>query len=196
MKIKTNIVILYHSESGHTKKLALAIAQGAKQNNTTVNVFDVANLLDLDWTTIDAADGIIFGSPTFMGCVSAPFKKFMDETGNFWTDQKWSDKLAAGFTIGSALSGDKLNTLIQLNIFACQHGMIWVGQNQLGSLYTNDNQRINESGSWLGLMGTSSRDKSELVHDGDIKTAVFFGERMAKITSIFKKGKIFQENKL
>jgi NAD(P)H dehydrogenase (quinone) len=64
-----------------------------------------------------------------------------------------------------------------------QHGMIWVGQDQLGSIYTKDGLGINESGSWIGLMATSNPDKSKLIYEGDKKTAIIFGERIANIAN-------------
>lgn len=38
----------------------------------------------------------------------------------------WRDKVAAGFTNSGSKSGDKVNTLISLAIFAAQHHMHWV----------------------------------------------------------------------
>ena len=115
-----------------------------------------------------------------MGSVSGLFKSFMDETGNFWIEQKWADKIAAGFTVGASPSGDKLNSLIQMSVFAAQHGMIWVGQNHVGSKHTKDNLRINDSGSWLGLMAQSDKDKAQLISAYDKKTANIFGKRIAR----------------
>jgi multimeric flavodoxin WrbA len=62
-----------------------------------------------------------------MGNVSAAFKKFMDDSSKSWFTRKWVDKVGAGFTNSASQSGDKLNTLQTLAIFAAQHGMIWVG---------------------------------------------------------------------
>ncbi len=40
-----------------------------------------------------------------MGSVSGPFKTFMDASSRVWLEQKWKDKLAAGFTISGSFSG-------------------------------------------------------------------------------------------
>jgi len=45
----------------------------------------------------------------------------------YWLEQRWKDKIAAGFTNSASQSGDKLSTLLQLTVFAMQMGMIWVG---------------------------------------------------------------------
>ena len=51
---------------------------------------------------LDAADAIIFGSPTYMGGVSADFAKFKDWTAARWMEGMWRDKLAAGFTVSAS----------------------------------------------------------------------------------------------
>ena len=83
--------------------------------------------IDRHWADLEKADAIIFGSPTYMGSASAPFKAFMDASSKVWAAQGWKDKIAAGFTNSASQSGDKLATLQQLAIFAAQHGMMWVG---------------------------------------------------------------------
>jgi NAD(P)H dehydrogenase (quinone) len=44
-----------------------------------------------------------------------------------WFEQRWKDKIAAGFTNSASQSGDKLNVLTDLSIFAAQLSMIWIG---------------------------------------------------------------------
>ncbi len=53
-----------------------------------------------------------------MGSASAQFKAFMDASSKVWYTRDWKDKIAAGFTTSASQSGDKLNTLIQLAVFA------------------------------------------------------------------------------
>ena len=103
---------------------------------------------------LSTADAIVFGCPTYMGSVSAPFKTFMDSTNAVWALQGWRDKLAAAFTHSAAPSGDKLGTLVQLAVFAAQHGMIWVGLG-LPPTYAgieSDPTDVNRLGSHLGAM--------------------------------------------
>ncbi len=176
------IAIVYSTRRGNTQKLSQYIKIGIQQSkNTSVSVFNVADFKEEDWQTLHQMDAIIFGSPTYMGNVSAVFKGFIDESSHFWINQLWADKIAAGFTIGNSPSGDNLNTLNSLSLFAAQHGMIWVGQNQVGSLYTKDDKHINEAGSWLGLMATSDPDNPGSIRKGDQETAKLFGQRIADI---------------
>ena len=121
----SKIVIVYHSGYGHTAAVAKAVARGAAGvADTTAQLVSVDDIAK-HWADLDEADAIIFGSPTYMGGVSAPFKSFMDASAKVWFVQGWKDKLAAGFTHSGSQNGDKFNTVTQLFTFAKQHGMIW-----------------------------------------------------------------------
>ena len=123
----SKIVIVYHSGYGHTAAVAKAVARGAAGvADTTAQLVSVDDIAK-HWADLDEADAIIFGSPTYMGGVSAPFKSFMDASAKVWFVQGWKDKLAAGFTHSGSQNGDKFNTVTQLFTFAMQHGMIWAG---------------------------------------------------------------------
>ena len=175
------IAIPYHSGSGHTARLAAIMAEAINSlDNVEATLMLVDPLDTVDWDILQAADAIIFGSPTYMGNVSGPMKCFMDATGEIWLDQPWVDKIAAGFTVGTSPSGDKLNSLIQMAVFAAQHGMVWVGQNHVGSKHGDDDARLNDGGAWLGLMATSDEDKAKLIPEHDAETARLFAHRVVQ----------------
>lgn len=180
------IAIIFHSAKGHTRELARAVYLGAS-NVASVHcaMVEIMSGNENSRAVLMEADAIIFGSPTYMGTVSATFKQFMDLSGDFWLEQPWKNKIAAGFTSATSPSGDKLGTLSALMLFAMQHGMIWVGQEQLGSIHTGDGLGLNEAGSWLGLMAQSNPDKSKMIFEGDRRTAILFGERIATLTARF-----------
>jgi len=178
-----SIVIPYYTGKGHTKKIAEFISKGALEvPNISCELIEIIDLNYFPWERLHSVDAIIFGSPTYMGSVAGLFKVFMDETANFWIEQKWSNKIAAGFTVGTSDSGDKLNSLVQMAVFAAQHGMIWVGQNHVGSMHTKDGLSINEAGSWLGMMAKSDKDKTKLISESDERTSIIFGKRVAEAT--------------
>lgn len=127
-----SIVIASHSGYGHTAQIATAVADGARSAaGTRVHHVDVASLSDADWELMDAADAIIFGTPTYMGTASGAFHAFAEASSKRWMTRAWSDKLAAGFTNSGSMSGDKLHTLQYLSLLAAQHGMLWVSLNLL-----------------------------------------------------------------
>ena len=70
------IAVVYHSGSGHTFKQAEAIADGS--DGVLINIGQDGNITDQEWTILNQAHAIIFGSPTYMGTVSWQFKKFTD----------------------------------------------------------------------------------------------------------------------
>lgn len=190
----TSIAIVYHSGYGHTEKVAESIARGVISTGAQAHVLHVERLTDADWKTLDAADAIIFGSPTYMSGVSGPFKMFLDKAGSRWLKQAWKDKLAAGFTNSGSLCGDKLCTLQQLMHNALQHGMIWVGQAEMppqskGTEGPSINS-VNRLGSAAGLMTQSNNDSPEITPPaGDHETARLFGIRVAAITIQFMRGR-------
>ena len=181
----TLIAIIYHSGYGHTARQAEAVATGAltvaDTNIALVKVEDV----DQHWSTLEQSDAIIFGSPTYMGSASAPFKAFMDASSKAWAGQKWKDKFAAGFTNSASQSGDKLNTLQQLAVFAAQHGMIWIGLGLMPGNNTSNSSPndLNRLGSYLGAMAQSNADQGPEFGPtaADLKTAEILGSRVANI---------------
>ncbi len=78
----------YHSGFGHTALLADTVAAGSREAGADVTVIAVDRMTDVDWEILDAADGIVFGSATYMGNVSAGFQTFAEQTGrrclNHW----------------------------------------------------------------------------------------------------------------
>lgn len=176
-----NIAVVFHSGYGHTQRLAQAVAEGAKANLYAIDA--EGNLPEAAWAALDAADAIVFGSPTYMGMVSWQFKKFADASSKPWFGQKWRDKLFAGFTNSATMNGDKHSTLHYLITLAMQHGGIWAG---MGILPANNKAAtrndINYVGSFAGAMSTSPVDASvDEMLPGDLATARQFGERIAKL---------------
>lgn len=167
----TQIAVVYHSGYGHTERVAEFVAKGA--NAQLIPIDADGNLSEADWTQLDAADAIIFGSPTYMGMVSWQFKKFADATSKKWFTSAWKDKVAGGFTISASPSGDKLSTLQYFITLAMQNGMVWVGQPAL-----NDGT-VNRLGSYSGLMAqVGPTSPAADIPQSDLDTAVAYGQRI------------------
>jgi len=180
------IAIVYHSGYGHTAKQAEGVARGALSVAGATAALVKVEDIDRHWADLEKADAIVFGSPTYMGSASAPFKAFMDASSKVWFSQGWKDKLAAGFTNSSSQSGDKLATLQQFAVFAAQHGMIWIG---LGLMPGNNSSAggiddLNRLGSFLGAMAQSNADQGpeQGPTPADLKTAEHLGRRVAEAT--------------
>jgi len=187
------IAIAYHSGFGHTLRQAEAVAAGAGSvAGAEAKLFAVDALNEAGWAELEAASAIIFGSPTYMGSASAKFKEFMDASSKPWQARAWKDKVAAGFTTSASQSGDKLNTLFQLMVFANQHGMIWVGMDIMPG---NNNSKgsvddLNRLGSFSGAMAQANADQgAEAMLDSDLKTAEHLGARVAETALAFARGR-------
>jgi NAD(P)H dehydrogenase (quinone) len=185
------ISIVYHSGYGHTEKVAKHVLEGINSvAQIESHLLKADALTEKDWETLDKSDAIIFGSPTYMGGVSGPFKMFLDQTSQRWFNSKWKNKIAAGFTNSSSYSGDKLATLQQMMIVAMQHGMLWVGLDVSGPQKKGTEVpsvlEHNRIGSYSGLMTQSNNDSPEITPpQGDLETAKLFGIRVAEITKKF-----------
>jgi NAD(P)H dehydrogenase (quinone) len=181
------IVIIYHSGFGHTKVVAERIAQGSKRILPDVLLFTIKEASE-QFSVLQQADTIVFGSPTYFGTVSAEFKQFMERTASTWAKQGWKNKLAAGFTNSSSTNGDKLSTLITIALFAAQHSMIWI---PLGLMpkYDDDGKQLpehNGMASYLGLMTLSDNAHDRFNEPSDLVSAELFGERIATLTKQVK----------
>lgn len=177
------IAIIYHSARGHTEYLARQIATGARTvENVDVHLV-LAESMAVHPEDLLAYDAFIFGSPTYLGGVSAPFKSFMDATGGLWRVQALKDRFAAGFTVSSLPAGDKQSTLSSMFTFCMQHGMIWIGnpilpEQHAGALYE---EAANRLGSWSGFMAQAGHgSEADAFVPGDVKTAHMFGSHFAR----------------
>jgi multimeric flavodoxin WrbA len=182
-----DIVVVYHSGYGHTQRMAQAVAQGAAARLLAIDA--EGNLPADGWDQLKAADGIVFGSPTYMGSVSWQFKKFADASSRPWYAQEWKDKIAAGFTTSAGMSGDKFNVLVTLFTLAMQHGMVWVSQGLMPS-NTRAARRddVNYLVSYSGAIAQSPSDAgADAMAPGDLETARLFGERVAAAVERWKK---------
>jgi len=189
----TKIAIAFHSGYGHTKRQAEAVRAGAASvAGVEAELYAVDALTEAHWDELDAADAIVFGAPTYMGSASAKFKEFMDASSKRWFTQAWKDKLAAGFTTSASQSGDKLSTLLQMMVFANQHGMLWSG---LGLMPGNNHSKgslddLNRLGGFTGAMAQANADQgAEAMRDSDLKTAEHLGARVAETAAVLRRGR-------
>jgi NAD(P)H dehydrogenase (quinone) len=179
----TFVAVVYHSGFGHTAAQARAVCEGVLEVEGVESRMIFAEEASEDPSILDSADAMILGCPTYMGSASAQFKQFMDATSGIWLAQGWKDRLAAGFTNSGGRSGDKLNTLLQLMVFAMQHGMVWVG---LGlpdghNASTTSDDNLNRLGAYAGAMAQSNVDQG--LHgmlESDVETARALGRRVAR----------------
>lgn len=142
------IAVIYYSATGHTYRLAEALASGAADAGGEVRLRQVhelapataiasnpawqahaaetatiaeASLEDLEW-----ADGLAFGAPTRYGMVAAQLKQFLDLTGPLWQQGKLADKVVTSFTGASTAHGGHETTLLSLSAVFAHWGSVIV----------------------------------------------------------------------
>lgn len=191
------VAVVFQSTGGHTASLAAEVARGIELGGATPGLHEIrgADVLEGRWNNpaimaeLARADGIVFGCATYMGSASAIMKAFLEKAFEPWMVQGWKDKTAGGFTNSASQSGDKLSTLLQLQVFAAQMGMIWIG---LGDPPANNwsggtRNDLNRLGSFVGVMGQSDGDGPQETNpsEGDRLTARRYGKRIALVTRKF-----------
>lgn len=194
--VAVRVAIVYHTGYGHTGRQAQAVADG-------VTAIDGAEALLLPveeaprrWTDINASSAIIFGAPTYMGAASAQFKAFQDATSSavMAAGYLWRNKIAAGFTNSGAQAGDKLSTLIQMALFAAQHGMHWVNLDlpPANNSSFGSQEDLNRLGFWLGAGAQSNTDAGPDIAppESDLATARRLGSRVAAVALQMRRGEV------
>jgi len=76
----TKILILYHSQSGHTRRMAESVARGAASIDQVKIVLKTAS--DATLHDLLECDGIAIGSPEYFGYMAGMIKDFFDRTYN------------------------------------------------------------------------------------------------------------------
>jgi NAD(P)H dehydrogenase (quinone) len=116
------ILVVYHSRTGNTAKMAEGVAQGARSAGA-----DVAVKKSIDTTLDDllSADGIIIGSPTYYGLMAAEIKQLFDRSSE--VRGRLEDKVGAAFTSSASIEGGNQTTLLSILQAMLIHAMIVVG---------------------------------------------------------------------
>ncbi|MGB9887206.1 MAG: flavodoxin family protein [Moorellales bacterium] len=69
------ILVVYHSQTGNTRKMAEAVAQGAEQAGAAVFLKPSG---EADLTDLLACDGLAIGTPEYFGYMAGMVKDFFD----------------------------------------------------------------------------------------------------------------------
>jgi NAD(P)H dehydrogenase (quinone) len=178
------IAVIFHSGQGNTAHFAQHVVIGAQSvADTDVSLIKAETIASNPDRLLDF-DGFVWGSPTYLGGVSGPFKSFMDSTGKLWRTQQLKGKLACGFTVSALPSGDKQSTLMSMFTFSMQHGMVWVGNPFLPEQQNSvpHDQALNRLGSWTGMMAQAGHSAAGQTYaPGDVRTAEAFGQNFASV---------------
>jgi len=139
-----DILVLYYSRNGTTEALAREVCHGvdsvsgmAARLRTVPTVSAVSEAVESAVpasgppyaTPADLAEcaGLVLGSPTNFGNMSASLKHFLDGTVSEWFQGAAVGKPAGVFASTSSLHGGQESTLLTMALPLLHHGMLIVG---------------------------------------------------------------------
>jgi NAD(P)H dehydrogenase (quinone) len=170
--IPVKVLIVYHSEQGHTAALAKGVEEGVKRVPGAVAVLRGAASAKCD--ELLAADGVIVGSPVYWGNMSGVVKTFFDR---LTTDCHilpptfaMRDKLGAAFVTGGEVSSGKEVALLTILAAMLGNRMIVVSEGQA-----------------LGATATTGEGNAPLAAS-ELDEGRRLGERVARLAQALKKG--------
>lgn len=117
------VLVMYYSRSGNTKKLAEEIARGVQKIEGVKCVLkSTSEITEDDFLN---SDGIIAGSPVYFGSMAAELKEVFDKFVGIRGEME--DKIGAAFATSADPSGGKETTIFSIFQAMLIYGMIVVG---------------------------------------------------------------------
>lgn len=117
------VLVMYHSKTGHTRKLAEEVAKGVREvEGVNCVVKPVSEITKDDFLS---SDGIIAGSPVYFGTMAAEMKAIFDTFVGIRNHM--GDKIGAAFATSGDPSGGKETTIMSILQALLIYGMIIVG---------------------------------------------------------------------
>lgn len=117
------ILVLYFSKGGNTKKLAEAIALGVDAVPGTTAV--LKNTQEVTKEDFTASDGVIAGSPVYFGTMAAELKTVFDQFVG--ARKQMEGKVGAAFATSGDASGGKETTMMSIIQCLMIYGMVITG---------------------------------------------------------------------
>lgn len=142
--MQNEILVLYYSNSGATRELALQIARGiglvagvSARIRTVPKISAVCEAIEsaipdsgapyVTLNDLKECIGLALGSPVRFGNMAAPMKYFWDGTSGEWLAGSLIGKPACVFTSSSSLHGGQESCLLSMMLPLLHHGMVLVG---------------------------------------------------------------------
>ena len=191
MAADAELLVLYYSRHGATRRLAELVAQGidavpgaAARLRTVPPVAAITETAAppvppqgspyVELADLEQCVGLALGSPTRFGNMAAPLKHFIDSTAGLWLSGALAGKPAALFTSSNSLHGGQESTLLSMMLPLLHHGMLIVGLP-----YTEAD--LNETSSGGTPYGAShhARLSQQPVSAEEARLAVALGRRLA-----------------
>jgi len=179
----TKILVLYHSRLGSVEKLASLIARGVESIEATIEADESsvpksgAPYASLD--DLKTCDGLILGSPTRFGNMSAEMKHFLDSTSSIWMSGDLQGKPAAVFSSSSSMHGGQESTLLSMMNPLLHHGMLIVGIPYSEKALS----KTSTGGTPYGATHVAGSNNQNPISDDEKTLSIALGKRVAEIAS-------------
>lgn len=188
-----DILVLFYSRHGATRRLAEAVAAGvdsvhgaqarlrtvppvAPQTETAAPPIPAEGAPYVELADLEACGGLAVGSPTRFGNMAAPLKYFFDGTSGLWLSGALAGKPAAVFCTTSSLHGGQETTLLSMMVPLLHHGMLL-----LGIPYTEPDLMTTRSGGTpYGASHTARHGAPPVLTDEERRLALALGARLAR----------------
>lgn len=116
------VLILYYSRGGNTKKLAAEIARGVESTGLKAVLRSTQEATKDDFLL---SAGVIAGSPVYFGTMAADLKRVIDEFVGLRL--RMENKVGAAFATGGHHTGGKETTIMSILQAMLIYGMVIVG---------------------------------------------------------------------
>lgn len=187
------ILVLYYSRHGGTRRLANAVCDGialvagcSARLRTVPPVSTVCEATEraiplegppyAEPKDLEECAGLVLGSPTRFGNMAAPMKYFVDQWLSQWLSGALIGKPAGVFTSTGSLHGGQETTLLSMMLPLFHHGMIIVGISYADS----DLLTTKSGGTPYGASHLAGADGNNPVSDEEIRIARALGKRVAE----------------
>ena len=117
------VLVLYFSKSGNTRRLAEAIGKGIEEVEGVRAVLKSTD--EVTQEDFVGSDGIIAGSPVYFGVMAAELKKVFDEF--VVVRKKMEGKVGAAFATSGDVTGGKETTMMSILQTLLIYGMVIAG---------------------------------------------------------------------
>jgi len=152
------VLVVYDSKTGNTEKAARLVAEGVEEVEGVKCILKKVDDVSMD--DLSNSDGIIIGSPTYYGLMSAKIKKLLDDSVEI--HGKLEGKVGAAFTSSGGTASGAETTILSILKALLIHGMIIQGNPH--------NQHYG-----LAVVGAPDAKEADLCRK--------FGARIAKLVS-------------
>jgi NAD(P)H dehydrogenase (quinone) len=199
----TRILVVFYSMYGHVWQLAEAVAAGIGQTpgceavlrrvpeTLPEEVLGTMGALEaqarmvhipvVQMDELEAADAIVFGTPTRFGNMCGQMRQFLDATGQLWMRGAMVGKVGSVFASTGTQHGGQETTITSFHTTLLHHGMVIVGVPYAEQRLLNMAEIT--GGTPYGATTLAAADHSREPSENELAIARYQGSHVARIAA-------------